>query len=106
MQKYLENALHGCNVNVNFFISLIHYLLFSQHEEPIHSLLSQTSSLACLWKSMTRMENNLSSSNLYHIKVVENRMLWYVTSKRKNKQNQNSFVLTATWRTMEDLKVF
>lgn len=40
MQKYLENALHGCNVNVNFFISLIHHLLFTQHEEPVHSLLS------------------------------------------------------------------
>lgn len=88
MQKYLENALHGCSVNVNFFISLIHHRLFSQHEEPIHSLLSQISPLACLWKSVTRMENNLSSSNLYHIKAAENKMLWYVTSKRKNNKTK------------------
>lgn len=56
-----------------------------------HSLLSQVSPLACLWKSITRIENNLSSSNLYHIKAAENRVLWYVTSKRKTKTKTKLF---------------
>lgn len=40
---------------------------------------------------MTRMENNLSSSNLYHIKAAENRMLWGMSHLKEKKPKPELF---------------
>lgn len=80
MQKYLENALHGYNVNGNLY-----------QPKPSPTIQSAWGTIpsfhkyhplpAC--KSLWQEWKIISSSNLYHIKTAENRMLWYVTSKRK-----------------------
>jgi len=49
------------------------------------------------------MENILPSSNLYDIKVAENRMLCCITSSRKK---MYSFVLRATCENMEDVQEY
>lgn len=73
------------NVNVNFSISLIHNPLSVSVRNLSIPPFTYIPPLACLWKSMVRMENILPSPSVYHIEVTENRMLCYVTSSRKKK---------------------